>query len=986
MGPRATLLLPLFVVCGVLGVALAPGCHSANVSAEFGDTVAPVLQRHCGAAQCHGVPPATTSLRLFQFPTDANGYLSDDAMVEAAYASARKFIDTTEAPELSSLLRKPLPMELGGLTHAGGPAYRDRQDPSFTSVRAWITHERGGDEDGHPERFSEGERFFAAQVQPLLVRSGCMVSPCHGTATASPLRFDGGFEGTIGAAATRANYNAAVTHLSMGGWPELSRLLLKVMPGPGAGPFLPSRGGHNLAAFPLTLADPFPTAVIAWARLERRLRTGTPTPTEHGLAGIVFVGGPVGPARVVEHDAFTPGSDLYLLSPPTPGGTPRNLTAALHTTPADIRSPAVDAEGRRVAFSMRRAEGIGSEIWELDLSSGEARQVTRPIALPEQRASADVAPTYGPDGRIWFASNRAGMLAEHADGLDTDLYVLPRGAGPDIAPTRRTFTPMPELSPSFLRTGNETAGSIAFTAIRRLGEGYKGVVFRFPPDLHIEYHPHFGVTTGVDVTYHLREMPDGTVAAVLLDRDAVWSAGALAIIDRNLGPELTTALAAVSSLPRYLHPISYLGPYGSHDDSYLDPYGSDARSPGHRRTISEGAWRDPAPLPDGRLAVAWADGTVALTDRTRAPDFGLYALTLDRDPVSGEVIVANRTRLVDLPGMSETEPAPVYRDVYGPTGNPDPHGDYGRVSLGGVVMIENILHQVGAVGQRPLREDIRGIRALLWLGVANDAPLTTPVPGLYREQRRSGATPHLPALVVAEAPLESDGTIYLEVPAGSSFRVQFLDARGMAVGTQYNRWFDINGGQDMHLGVAPQTFDFVCNICHGSRSGRSTEAFFPVDMTARPSLSLARMVNNDSGRPRAPIRLGAPTIQPAEWRSDVLPMLQRSCAGTACHDATTRAGSLDLSGRPTEHYDTAYESLLARGEGSAGGFRYVDVVGTTARGSHLFERLLGEDLDAPRTVPDTAPHRGQPALSDAELHTLIRWVETGALFCAGACR
>ena len=966
-------------------VATVPACHTADVPTEFGDSVAPVLQRHCAASQCHGVPPGGTSVRLFQFPTDANSYLSEDSMVEAAYAAARRYIDTTEIPELSSLLRKPLPMELGGLTHAGGPAYRDSQDPAFVAVRTWISHEHGGAEDGHPESLTDGERFFRANVQPLLARSACMESPCHGTAAASPMRFDVGFEGTFGVVATRANYAAAQAHLSLGGWPELSRLLLKVMPGPGVGPFLPSRGGHDIAAFPRTLDDPLPRAVIDWARLERRLRTNATATTEHELAGIVFVGGPVGAARVVEHDGFTPGSDLYLLAPATPGSTPRNLTAALHASPVDIRNPVVDAAGAHVAFSMRTAATGGAELWELDLASGAARQVTRAVALPDGHASSDISPAYAPDGRIWFSSNRAGMLAEHADGFDTDLYVLARGAGPDAAPTRRTFTPMPELTPSFLRTGNETKGSVAFTAIRRVGEGYKGVVFRFPPDLHLEYHPHFGVTGGVDITYHMRELPDGTLAAVLLDRDAVWSAGALAIVDRNLGPELSNARAAASSLPRYLHPISYLGPYGSHDESYIDPYGPDALNPAFRRTTSEGAYRDPAPLPDGRVAVAWADGTVALTDRTRAPDFGLYALTLDRDPGTGEVVVASRTRLVDLPGVSETEPVPVYVDVPGAGGAADPHGDYGRLSLGGAVMIENVLHQVGAVGPRVLRTDIAGVRALLWLGATRDAPIDTPVPGLYAEQRRSGATPHLPALVVAEAPLERDGTIYLEIPAGASFRVQFLDARGMVVGTQYNRWFDIFGGQDMHIGVTPETFDFVCNLCHGARSGRSTEAFGTVDMTARPSLSLARMVNDDPARPRAPIRLGASTIQAAEWRTDVLPLLQRSCATAGCHDAGAHAAALDLSGRPTAHYDTAYESLVARGDGSAHGFRYVDVVGTTARGSHVIERILGEELDAPRAVTNPTPHRGQPALSDAELHTLLRWIETGALYCAGAC-
>ncbi|MEI8256086.1 MAG: hypothetical protein WCJ30_10490, partial [Deltaproteobacteria bacterium] len=540
------------------------GCGRNDARAHFDQDVAPVLRRRCSAPTCHGVPPGGHSPRLFQFPTDAQGAFSEPRDLDAAYAAARRYIDTTEIPEISSLLRKPLPTEFGGLPHAGGAGFVDTLDPAYLAVRGWIAMEHGGGEDGDPNSLTEGQRFFAREVQPRLASSMCTQSTCHGPGSPIPLVFDPGVNGRFGVAATLTNYSAALTQLSLGGSPELSRLARKPLLDPAT--FMPHRGGNGIASFPATMAEPLPRAIVAWARLERQVRTGGAP--EHQLTGVVFVGGPVGPARLVEHDAFVPGSDLYELSPAQPDGSVRNLTASLHGAPADIRDPVVNDAGTRVAFSMRTATTVGTAIWELDLATGQGRALTTPVTLADGTTSHDLAPAYGPDGRVWFVSTRAGVLAEHGDGLDTDIYVLER----DGSVRRRTDTPSPELGTTFFRAGIEAAGTIGFTAIRRLGDGYKGVVYLFPPDLHIQYREHFGIITGDDVTYRARELADGNYVALLLDRDAVWAAGALAIFDRDMGVEMPETLRARSSLPRYFHPVSYLGPYGAHDESVLDPY------------------------------------------------------------------------------------------------------------------------------------------------------------------------------------------------------------------------------------------------------------------------------------------------------------------------------------------------------------------------------------------------------------------------------
>jgi hypothetical protein len=149
-----------------LACVLAASCAD-NPRQRFERTVAPVLARRCGTAACHGARPDGSSAREFFFRTDADGHIPGDAL-DAAYASARRFINTTEGPALSTLLRKATPPGEGGLAHAGGAAFYGRSDAAWVAVRDWIALEQGGGEDGHPETLTEGERFFA----------------CGGTATA----------------------------------------------------------------------------------------------------------------------------------------------------------------------------------------------------------------------------------------------------------------------------------------------------------------------------------------------------------------------------------------------------------------------------------------------------------------------------------------------------------------------------------------------------------------------------------------------------------------------------------------------------------------------------------------------------------------------------------------------------------------------------------------------------------------------------------
>lgn len=117
--------------------------------AMFRDEVYPVLLRDCGFAACHGdanrffrvwgpgrerLPGAMTTPDPFDLPTVDEW--------SASFSLAEAFIDSSR-PEASDLIRKPLAIEAGGVSHAGVDpfgrnVYRTRRDSGWLALVAWL--------------------------------------------------------------------------------------------------------------------------------------------------------------------------------------------------------------------------------------------------------------------------------------------------------------------------------------------------------------------------------------------------------------------------------------------------------------------------------------------------------------------------------------------------------------------------------------------------------------------------------------------------------------------------------------------------------------------------------------------------------------------------------------------------------------------------------------------------------------------------------
>lgn len=933
------------------------GCGPETSREQFESTVVPILERRCLTGACHGVAldaeaqGEVIDWKQLHIRITADGLVAD---LDQAYDIVKSRIDTVGRPEFSTLLRKPLALELGGQAHLGGTIFESRSAPDYILLRDWIAAEEGGGEGGLVDDLSPNQQQFAREVLPHLAIKQCMNGSCHGpfapfTAFRPPIPIDGGYEFAYDDIV--ANYPIAKMHLFLGGDPALSRLVRKGLPLDRGG--IAHRGGNDIF-FVQGATDPAADAIITWAEAERVDALGAAP----ALLGFVYVRGPIAPNSPFSHDAFAPGSDLFVLD--AGASTPRNLTAAAHPQgPADIRDPAVNHAATRIAFAMRKSETDAHNLYEINVDGSGLRQLTHDsAALQGGGRAANVQPAYGPDGRVYFASTRSGHLADRGQHLDTEIWAVDPSTG---ALERLTHDPAPEATPHFIGVG-KSYGTLAFTVLRTIGARHESAVFRMPLDHNKQYHGdpelhvHHGITSGADALYAMRTMPDGRFAAVVLNANAAWRGGHIVIFDRQFGPELPQFTSISPAIGGFRHAFTFLDiPPGSNDKPVAMA-------------------RRPVPLPDGRLLVTLAHGGVNPSDSSQIPDFGAYLLTLEEDRQTGGPRVVGREVLIDEPGVAEYDAEPIVaRPLEDDPSHElawDPRAATGRLAYRHVETLESIMKNLLPIGPKPLRDDLVYARILESLPITPSEVAGKPISiGVHGRTR-----------ILGEVPL-AGGSLFLEVPSSRPFRIQTLDANRMAAGTQHNRWIDVAPGQTFPGGVTPALHPFLCASCHGSLSGDPEDFSGPVpEIVTAASITLATHENLDPRRPKPPVPIGVEPIE-IDFRADVLPIITSSCVKGGCHSTAAAAGGLVLEATPTLYFDTAYESLLAEGPGSGGGRKYVDEAGSSARTSYLVELMLGRELDAPRDLE--TPCFGDPPLTEAEKLTIIRWIDMGAVYRGG---
>ncbi len=983
--------LKLYVVSLPL-LALA-ACGNPSSSDTFQEKVVPILESRCADSRCHGALAGDAKHQLdpqrwLTFTVDATGRITD---VPGALASVKAKVNSSENVAYSSVLRKTLPVAMGGQFHFKGSLFQSRDDADYRTLADWAATVSDGGEGASDAPLTANEQLFATNVYPLLIDRGCATSTCHGSLMFGGAVFQAPAQpGTLNLsrADLRATYGEAKRNLSLWGNPLQSRLLAKILPLEQGG--IAHKGGNDvfLAKEMDGNKDPRDSAtvkgVLDWIAAERKAGLGSDVvvPIQ---PPIVLVGGPLPMAGPFDVAPFTPGSDLYRLDPPYTGA-PVNLTASAHTLPADVRDPAISHDGKTIVFSMRKSAEDAHNLYTIGLDGTGLKQLTNDkSAAANGLTVGNFAPTWGPNGgfnpkvgtapaeRIYFSSTRAADLADLASVQNADLYVIDAD-GANLE--RLTYTVVPEVSPHFLAVG-EFAGTMAYTIKRSAEGGYKGVFFRFPIDhdaaFHIqpEAHPHFGMSEAPQVFYRIRELADGRSTLVLLDENNRWRGGQLAVLERQFAVEIPEGKEGDATLPNFRHALTILS--------------GDAARTG---LSTDGLWRDPTPLPDGSLLVAHASGPLDLSDPALNPRTELVHITLSEDRATNRPKVASATVLLTDPKLAWSQPVAAYQR---PAEDP-PHArkwnDTDKTATlvhSGVQVIEAVLAHLPPTAPRTLREDIAYVRAVVPVSIAGQLDVT-PVPAAETLHNMPNATVtsltgRMPLFAAFEVPPAADGSLAAAIPAQVPVRVVTLDKDHVAVGTLQHQWYATLPGERFPVGIPLTSYNARCGGCHGAMDGQKSSVLqAPTDFITQASVTAAMYEEADRRTPSILPIIDSSFFLFSDFAKDVQPILTAKCANGDCHGSGTPAGGLDLSDTKTTHYTQAYENLLQNGVGSASGYKYVDADGYRARGSFLAEKVMNREYDADRTLDKACPPAGAAQLTDDERLAILRWIEFGAAY------
>lgn len=822
----------------------------------FQSKVSSVLSSNCAAGNCHGSRSNSLYLTCGKTPEQErwNYFAAGD------YVSAD--------PESSEIVQRPLSPNAGGTYHEGGAIFSSTSDPGYRALVAWAK-EKGGP-NAPPS--GEGFTFFAHRVQPMLVKKGCMLLGCHSPVMGHEYRLRGGSGGHFGLPATRRNYELTLEQVALDSPdPNVSRVIRKNLAPHVPGTPLPTtatgirhRGGslfgygrtdcvaEDAETGDLDAQDPY-CVIRRWIEIERAARM----PDDPGLTGIVYVKRSAAADKDAPQDfeAFRPGADL-LRAPASidasgnfavEGGV--SILSPCGLSPGiDVRRPAVSWDGTKIAFSARASEAEPFRVYVLD---GAGCAVDPDIdAAPVDDSGAPVPangalfhnfdPTFAPDGSIVFVSTRGNVMNTKAfeyqgpqrtpadpSKLNANLYVKAAG---QTGIRQLTFLLNQELSPSFMSDGR------LISVTEKRAPGFYQLAARRQNLDGGDYHPLFGQrgTIGYHQLTDVVELADKNFAVILSDRGAAHGAGALAVVNRSIGvdQESDDAKEYVQDAKAKDWPNPE---FFQRSFTILDGNG--------RVGQAGGVYRNPTPLPDGKILVSYAPDVADLGNFSG--HFELYVI----DPLTGQ-----RTGPVVSDAEELLWPVAVYprnadRGVYrskidepnGATRVEAGKGDADVLFLD-VPLLSSLLFQ-NTRSRRVLPASQSSLE--VWEDLPPEGGVTSFAGGgefvtsddfgqLYVRRRLLGApTP------------ETDGSLHVRVPGGLPLVLAPLVAlpvESKPARHHQREEMQFYPGETVRQGFRRDLFDGVCASCHGAVSGYDADISANPDILTQASRVLAKDV------------------------------------------------------------------------------------------------------------------------------------------------
>lgn len=817
--------------------------------ATFASRTNPVLSQRCAAGNCHGSPANSLYLTCGTTPEQQRWN----------YFAASDYVSVNV--DQSEILRRAVAPGAGGTFHEGGTVFQNLDDPEWISLHEWAL-EKGGPTNVPSDA---GFAFFSERVQPVLARRGCMMLGCHSPAMFHDYRLRGGSAGHFGLPATRRNYELSLEQLALESPdPNTSRIVRKnLVPGEGGilhrgGPLFGS-GGDPTVCDPAaaetadinTVSDY--CVIVTWIAKERQARFGAAAPLSH----VVYVKRPPapGPDRPQDWDQFVAGADLVRATATadatgavTLGAEESLLGVCGLAAGGDVRRPAVSWDGARIAFSARAS---AAEPWRIYVIDGATcalePTVDAPptddagVALPSNGALVhNFDPAFAPDGRMVFTSTRGnvtnaaafayqGTQRSPADPskLNANLYIVESGAIRQL-----TYLLDQELGPAFMNDGR-----LIFTTEKRAPGFYQLAARRENLDGG-DYHPLFGqrATFGYQQITDVIELADKNFAAIASERGAAHGAGALVIVNRSIGVDQHSANEADYTVNAAA--IDWPNPrFFQHGVSFPDGAATG------RLSGTNGAYRSPSPLPDGKLLVSYAPGATDLAAFPGGFDLVVF------DPVTNQRTALRDDATADLlwpvAVYARDNPLGVFTSRIGePNGAARVYTDEARrkaseITFLDVPLIASLLFQNTRTGRR-----VETTGALeVWESLPPEAGVTSFADGggfvtsddygpIYARRQLLGA-----------ATLEPDNSLRVKVPGGKPITLA-LHARlaGDSDPTYHfqREAMQFYPGEVVRQGFRRELFNGVCAGCHGSISGYESQVVVNPDILTQASAVDAR--------------------------------------------------------------------------------------------------------------------------------------------------
>ncbi len=591
-----------------------------------------------------------------------------------------------------------------------------------------------------------------------------------------------------------------------------------------------------------------------------------------------------------------------------------------------------------------------------------------------------------------------------------------------------------------------TTGEVFFSSQRSFTDKYDRPIFHMTNcrrhlDTRFSFPTHQGNRSQVLVYADHHEMPSGIDINVGMDADNLWEGGNLNVSDHQMGPGLearnpndfVTGFFDENGIP-----ITDSPKIDNVDFNFKD-----GRQPSHTRFIFKkialfplrgsnavsrtgfspgGVFKDSIPLPNGDILVSHSPDPIDNLDSNANPDFDLYILKPDPSfhtpGGKGHPNVKKiKIKAASEAGKSEAQAYPVYirmkpklnaakrpeqERLIGPAGRSDDKRPAYYLERN-YLLIDAVMNDPSPVGKRvayktdpvtgellkPI-DEVKYVRMVEVIPVDPSLAESVDISKVKNHDPESTLISdgiHLQKRIVGEAPLESDGSIFIKVPSKIPMVIQSLNADKMAL-RQSARLYFFAPNETFTISPSPSETFQTCGACMGAMSGNPKRLFGPVNtFTGQDKVkAIAKAKGNPKG-----VGIDPKDRIVIDFKRDIQSILNKSCV--ACHKGDNAPAGLSLADNKTEYYNEAYENLMRLEDPASGWYshkKYIDERGALAINSYLIEKIYGRELKAPRTLTGDFPHPSEKLikkykadaspLTDAEKMTLVRWIDMGAAF------